>query len=40
VAAAELADGVAVGTRAVQVAEEGSEALERYVASLRHALDA
>ena len=39
-AAAELADGVAVGTRAVQVAEEGSQALERYVASLRHALDA
>jgi tryptophan synthase alpha chain len=39
-AAAELADGVAVGTRAVQAAEEGSEALERYVASLRHALDA
>jgi tryptophan synthase alpha chain len=38
--AAELADGVAVGTRAVQVAEEGSKALERYVASLRQALDA
>ncbi len=39
-AAAELADGVVVGSRAVQVAEEGSKALERYVASLRQALDA
>lgn len=38
-AAAELADGVAVGTRAVEVAEEGPEALRAYVASLRAALD-
>ena len=39
-AAAELADGVVVGSRAVQVAEEGPEALGAYVASLRAALDA
>jgi tryptophan synthase alpha chain len=38
-AAAELADGVVVGSRAVQVAAEGREALERYVASLRRAID-
>ena len=38
-AAAELADGVVVGTRAVEVAEEGPAALEKYVASLREALD-
>jgi tryptophan synthase alpha chain len=38
-AAAELADGVVVGTRAVQVAEEGPDALRAYVADLRHALD-
>jgi tryptophan synthase alpha chain len=38
-AAAALADGIAVGTRAVQVAEEGPEALRDYVASLRAALD-
>jgi tryptophan synthase alpha chain len=38
-AAAALADGVAVGTRAVQAAEEGPEALERYVASLRQRMD-
>ena len=38
--AAALADGVVVGSRAVQVAEEGSEALGAYVASLRAALDA
>jgi tryptophan synthase alpha chain len=37
-AAAELADGVAVGSRAVQVAEEGPQALEQYVATLRAAL--
>jgi tryptophan synthase alpha chain len=37
-AAAELADGIAVGSRAVQVAEEGPEALRAYVASLREAL--
>ena len=39
-AAAELADGIAVGTRAVQVAEEGPDALRDYVASLREALAA
>jgi tryptophan synthase alpha chain len=39
-AAAELADGIAVGSRAVEVAEDGADALERYVASLRAALDA
>jgi len=38
-AAAALADGIAVGTRAVQVAEEGPDALRTYVASLRAALD-
>ena len=37
-AAAELADGIAVGTRAVQVAEEGPHALREYVGSLRAAL--
>jgi tryptophan synthase alpha chain len=37
--AAALADGIAVGTRAVQVAEEGPAALRDYVASLRAALD-
>jgi tryptophan synthase alpha chain len=39
-AAAELADGIVVGSRAVQVAEDGPEALRDYVASLRGALDA
>jgi tryptophan synthase alpha chain len=39
-AVAELADGIAVGTRALQVAEEGADALRDYVASLRAALDA
>ena len=39
-AAARLADGVVVGSRAVQVAEEGPAALGEYVASLRAALDA
>jgi tryptophan synthase alpha chain len=39
-AAAALADGIAVGSRAVQVAEEGPERLRDYVASLRAALDA
>lgn len=39
-AAASLADGVVVGSRAVQVAEEGPDALSAYVASLRAALDA
>lgn len=38
-AAAELADGVVVGSRAVQVAEDGPSALRDYVASLRAALD-
>ena len=38
-AVAELADGVVVGSRAVQVAEEGPAALRDYVASLRSALD-
>ena len=36
-----LADGIVVGSRAIEVAEEGgTEALRRYVASLREALDA
>ena len=39
-AAASLADGVAVGSRPVQVAEDGPDALAAYVASLREALDA
>jgi tryptophan synthase alpha chain len=39
-AAAELADGVVVGSRAVQVAEEGPSALRAYVSSLREAIDA
>jgi len=39
-AAADLTDGVVVGSRAVQVAEEGPDALRAYVASLRAALDA
>ena len=38
-AAAELADGVVVGSRAVQVAEEGPQALRDYVRSLREAID-
>lgn len=38
-AAAELADGVVVGSRAVQAAEDGPVALRDYVASLRAALD-
>jgi tryptophan synthase alpha chain len=38
-AAAELADGVVVGSRAVQAAEEGPAALQDYVGSLRAALD-
>jgi tryptophan synthase alpha chain len=38
-AATELVDGIAVGTRAVEVAEEGPVALERYVRSLREAID-
>jgi tryptophan synthase alpha chain len=39
-AAAELADGVVVGSRAVEVAEEGPDALRAYVRSLREAVDA
>ena len=39
-AAAELADGVVVGSRAVLVAEDGPDALEEYVGTLRAALDA
>jgi tryptophan synthase alpha chain len=38
--AATLADGIVVGSRAVQVAEGGPAALGEYVASLRAALDA
>ena len=36
--AGELADGVVVGSRAVQVAEDGPDALRSFVASLRSAL--
>jgi tryptophan synthase alpha subunit len=39
-AAAGLADGIVVGSRAVEVAEEGPEALRGYVETLRRALDA
>ena len=39
-AVAGLADGVVVGSRAVQVAEEGPTALRSYVTSLREAIDA
>ena len=39
-AAADLADGVVVGSRALLAAEEGPEALRDYVTSLRSALDA
>lgn len=39
-AAADLADGVVVGSRAVEVAEEGPDALREYVSTLRAALDA
>ena len=38
-AAAALADGVVVGSRAVEAAEAGPSALGEYVASLRDALD-
>jgi len=38
-AAGELADGVVVGSRAVQVAEDGPGALRSFVASLRAAID-
>lgn len=36
---AALADGIVVGSRALQVAEDGPDALRGYVASLREALD-
>jgi len=39
-AASELADGIVVGSRAVEVAEEGPRALRDYVATLRTAIDA
>jgi tryptophan synthase alpha chain len=38
-AAADLADGVVVGSRAVEVAEDGPDALRTYVRSLRESLD-
>ena len=38
-AAAELADGVVVGSAALEAAEEGTSGLERFVASLRAALN-
>jgi tryptophan synthase alpha chain len=39
-AAAEQADGIVVGSRAVEMADRGSDALREYVASLREAVDA
>jgi tryptophan synthase alpha chain len=39
-AAGELADGIVVGSRAVEVAADGPDALRAYVRSLREALDA
>ena len=39
-AAGELADGVVVGSRAVEAADDGPDALREYVGSLRSALDA
>ncbi len=39
-AAAELADGIVVGSRPVEVAEEGADALQQYVRTLREAVDA
>ncbi len=39
-AAAELADGVVVGSRPVEVAEKGPDALQEYVHTLREAVDA
>jgi tryptophan synthase alpha chain len=38
-AAAALADGIVVGSRALEVAEEGPAALEAYVRTLREAID-
>jgi tryptophan synthase alpha chain len=39
-AAAELADGIVVGSRAVEVAEEGPNGLREFVRSLRAVIDA
>jgi len=39
-AAAKLADGVVVGSRPVEVAEKGPDALQEYVRTLREAVDA
>jgi tryptophan synthase alpha chain len=39
-AAAELADGIVVGSRPVEIAEEGPDALQRYIRTLREAVDA
>ena len=39
-AAAELTDGVVVGSRALEVAEDGADALRDYVRSLRASIDA
>ena len=39
-AAAELADGIVVGSRAIEVASAGPEALRGYVRTLREAVDA
>jgi tryptophan synthase alpha chain len=38
-AAAELADGIVVGSRALEAAEQGADSLRTFVASLRAALD-
>ena len=38
-AAAELADGIVVGSRAIEVAQDGPPALSSYVSSLRAAVD-
>jgi tryptophan synthase alpha chain len=38
--AADLADGIVVGSRPIEVAEAGPQALREYVASLRSAIDA
>jgi tryptophan synthase alpha chain len=38
-AAAELVDGVVVGSRAVEVAQDGPDPLREYVASLRASID-
>jgi len=37
--AADLTDGIVVGSRAVEAAEDGPDALQAYVATLREALD-